>query len=52
MTVDWPKWESQPLRSMEAASRPTRDYDPEYGADKGFWTTDMFVEAVYKSLKK
>jgi len=34
------------------ASKPTRDYDPLYGADKGFWTTDMFVEAVYKSLKK
>jgi glyoxylase-like metal-dependent hydrolase (beta-lactamase superfamily II) len=34
------------------ASRPTRDYDPEYGADKGTWTTEMFVDAVYKSLKK
>jgi glyoxylase-like metal-dependent hydrolase (beta-lactamase superfamily II) len=33
------------------ASRPTRDYDPLYGATSGFWTTDMFVEAVYKSLK-
>jgi hypothetical protein len=32
------------------AARPTEDYDPLYGADKG-WTTDMFVEAVYKSLK-
>ncbi|PWU06107.1 MAG: hypothetical protein C5B51_13035 [Terriglobia bacterium] len=32
------------------AARPTRDYDPEYGATSGFWTTDMFVEAVYKSL--
>jgi cyclase len=34
------------------AARPTRDYDPRYGATAGFWTTDMFVEAVYKSLKK
>jgi cyclase len=34
------------------ASRPTRDYDPVYGATTGFWTTDMFVDAVYKSLKK
>jgi len=34
------------------AARPTRDYDPRYGATSGFWTTDMFVEAVYKSLKK
>jgi cyclase len=32
------------------AAKPTRDYDPRYGKDTGFWTTDMFVEAVYKSL--
>ncbi len=31
------------------AARPTMDYDGIYGA-KGFWTTDMFVEAAYKSL--
>jgi cyclase len=31
-------------------AKPTRDYDPQYGASTGFWTTDMFVEAVYKSL--
>lgn len=34
------------------AAKPTVDYDPLYGADTGFWTTDKFVEAVYKSLKK
>src|SRR5438128_1815239 len=34
------------------AAKPTRDYDPRYGATTGFCTTDMFVEAVYKSLKK
>jgi cyclase len=34
------------------AARPTLDYDPLYGAISGPWTTDMFVEAVYKSLKK
>ena len=33
------------------AARPTRDYDPVYGATTG-WTTDLFVEAVYKGLKK
>jgi glyoxylase-like metal-dependent hydrolase (beta-lactamase superfamily II) len=33
------------------AARPTRDYDPRFGATSGFWTTDMFVEAVYRSLK-
>jgi glyoxylase-like metal-dependent hydrolase (beta-lactamase superfamily II) len=32
------------------AARPTRDYDPVYGSTSGFWTTDMFVEAAYKSL--
>src|SRR5580693_5996377 len=29
-------------------ARPTMDYDPLYGAEKGDWTTDMFVEAAYK----
>ena len=32
------------------AARPTRDYDPQYGATTGDWTTDMFVEAAYRSL--
>jgi glyoxylase-like metal-dependent hydrolase (beta-lactamase superfamily II) len=32
------------------AARPTMDYDARYGADKGFGTTDQFVEAVYKGL--
>ena len=32
------------------AAKPTRDYDPRYGATSGIWTTDMFLEAVYKSL--
>ena len=32
------------------AARPTRDYDPIYGRDTGNWTTDMFIEAAYKSL--
>jgi cyclase len=32
------------------AARPTSDYDPRYGKDTGSWTTEMFVEAVYKSL--
>ena len=32
------------------AARPTRDYDPVYGAATGPWTTDMFIEAVYKTL--
>ena len=32
------------------ASEPTLDYDPRFGSRTGPWTTDMFVEAVYKSL--
>jgi cyclase len=32
------------------AAKPTSDYDPEYGKSTGFWTTDMFVSAIYKNL--
>jgi cyclase len=32
------------------AAKPTRDYDPVYGHDTGTWTTDMFIEAAYRSL--
>ena len=34
------------------AAKPTLDYDGIYGAATGPWTTDMFIEAVYKSLRK
>jgi len=34
------------------ADRLTRDYDTYYGSTTGDWTTDMFVTAVYNSLKK
>ena len=37
------------LQQVKAA-RPTLDYDSRYGATTGNWTTDMFVEAVYRSL--
>lgn len=33
------------------AARVTADYDDRYGANSGPWTTNMFVEAVYTSLK-
>lgn len=38
--------------SLEAVkeAQPTFDYDPRYGADSGFWTTEQFVEAAYRSL--
>jgi cyclase len=32
------------------AAKPTEDYDPIYGKNEGGWTTDMFIEAAYKSL--
>jgi hypothetical protein len=32
------------------AARLTADYDTEYGSTTGPWTTDMFVEAMFKSL--
>jgi IS5 family transposase len=31
-------------------ANPTRDYDPRWGATSGFWTTRMFVAAVYQGL--
>jgi len=34
------------------AARLTADYDDRFGATSGPWTTDMFVEAVYTSLKR
>ena len=34
------------------AARPTRDYDARYGKATGGWTTDMFVEAAYRSLSR
>jgi len=34
------------------AAKPTMDFDGRYGSDTGSWTTSMFVEAVYKSLKE
>ncbi len=37
------------LEQVQAA-KPTRDYDPRYGASSGMWTTEQFVAAVYKSL--
>ena len=33
------------------AARPTMDFDGRYGSTTGPWTTDMFVEAVYSTVK-
>jgi glyoxylase-like metal-dependent hydrolase (beta-lactamase superfamily II) len=37
------------LAQIKAAS-PTQGYTRRYGSDSGPWTTDMFIEAIYKSL--
>jgi len=37
------------LQQVKAA-KPTLEYDGLYGSTTGPWTTDMFVEAAYKSL--
>jgi glyoxylase-like metal-dependent hydrolase (beta-lactamase superfamily II) len=34
------------------AAKTTLDYDGLYGATTGPWTTNMFVEAIYKDLSK
>jgi cyclase len=39
----------QTLEQVKAA-KPTRDYDGRFGATTGPWTTDMFVEAVFRTL--
>ena len=41
----------QTLDQVKAA-RLVRDYEGRYGATQGFWTTDAFVEAAYKSLSQ
>jgi len=41
----------QTLEQVKAA-KPTLDYDARWGATSGFWTTDQFIEAVYKDLSK
>jgi glyoxylase-like metal-dependent hydrolase (beta-lactamase superfamily II) len=39
------------LADVKAAG-PTRDYDGRYGSTTGSWTTDMFIEAVYRELSR
>jgi glyoxylase-like metal-dependent hydrolase (beta-lactamase superfamily II) len=34
------------------AARPTLDYDGRYAATAGEWTTDRFIEAVYRDLSR
>jgi hypothetical protein len=39
------------LEQVKAAN-PTKGYRGRYGSDKGDWTTDKFVEAVYNGLSR
>jgi cyclase len=39
------------LEQVKAAN-PTKGYRGRWGKDSGPWTTDLFVEAVYKGLKR
>ena len=32
------------------AAKPSMDFDGRYGATTGPWTTDMFIEAVYRDV--
>jgi glyoxylase-like metal-dependent hydrolase (beta-lactamase superfamily II) len=34
------------------AAKPTADYDGRWGSGTGPWTTDMFIEAVYKTVPR
>ena len=40
----------QHARDKDGPSFISRDYDGGYGATSGFWTTDMFIEAVYRTI--
>jgi hypothetical protein len=40
----------QTLAQIKAA-RVSLDFDGRYGSTAGAWTTDMFIEAVYRSLQ-
>src|SRR5262249_29587944 len=42
---------AQTLDQVKAA-KFTLDYDARWGASSGAWTTDMFIEAMYKDLSK
>ena len=41
----------QTLAQVKAAGL-VRDYEGRYGAAQGFWTTDAFVEAVYRTAER
>ena len=61
-TTDDPRWECVDIRAVKdvpnpptleqiKAARVSLDFDGRYGSTTGAWTTDMFIEAVYRSLQ-
>ncbi len=42
--------EGRTLEQVKAA-KITADYDPRWGVDSSFWSTDRFVEVVYRTLQ-
>ncbi len=34
------------------AARLSREYDPLYGSDTGFWTSEQFIETIYAELSQ
>ena len=40
------------LRPVLRRARLSLDFDGRYGSTTGPWTTDMFIEAVYRSLQE
>jgi cyclase len=44
------KQKGRTLEQVKAA-KPTMDYDGRWGATTGPWTTDKFIEAVYRTVK-
>jgi len=44
------KKKGRTLEQVKAA-KPTLDFDGRWGATTGAWTTDKFIEAVYKTVK-
>ena len=48
--IDYYIGQGKSLKQIEAAD-PTLGYESRYGTDSGDWTTQDFVDAVYKSLE-
>ena len=43
--------DGEPAAKQVIEKRPTFGYEGRFGKETGAWTTEMFIEAVYKSLK-